>query len=101
MNVTIIGAISIILSFIAIIKKDDNMLLKLVVIFSVFTASIAIDSFLVILPFEIPMILWIIKQLIYFIKRRKELNFKNLREEFNKNRIMRAFIFIIITIITS
>ncbi len=101
MNVTIIGAMSIILSFIAIIKKNDNMLLKLVVIFSIFTASIAIDSFLVILPFEIPMVLWIIKQLIYFIKKRKELNYKNLREEFNKNKIMKAFIFIIITIITS
>lgn len=101
MNITIIGAVSIILSIISIIKKNDNMLLKLVIIFSVFTAAIAVDSFLVILPFEIPMVLWIIKQLIYFIKRREEFNFKNLREVFNKNKIVRAFIFIIITIITS
>ena len=66
MFITFIGIISLLLSVIAFIKDEDK-LLELAMFFSVFTAAIAIGievSTTPIWPFEIPVIFWIIKQII-------------------------------------
>ena len=76
MEITFIGIIVIILSIIAFIK-DEDWLLGLVIFLSTFVAAQAIDikvTTTAIVPFEIPLVLWILKQVINFITLRQKHN---------------------------
>jgi len=100
MSITLIGAVSIVLSLIALVLNNDKMLLKLVIIFSVFTAAIALDFHLVILPYEIPMALWLFKQ-IYKSLKNKELSLNKFKDTLKNNKIFTALLILIIVIIIS
>ena len=98
MEITRIGAVVIILSVIAFIK-NENMLLELGMFFSVFTASMAIGiqaTTTPIWPFEIPIILWILKQFINLISGKMKLDIK--KNTVSKKIIIALGIFIIIMI---
>lgn len=103
MEITIIGVITIILSIIAFIKNED-WLLGLIVFFSTFTAAVAIDihsTTTAILPFEIPLILWIIKQFFNFIKYRPKINKEVIKSTLKNNKIFTALLIFTILLIIS
>ena len=103
MSLTLIGIIVIILSIIAFIK-DEDWLLGLVIFFSTFTAAAAIDikaTTTAIVPFEIPLVLWILKQVINFLKTKPKISIDEIKKIFRENKIFTAlFIFTLIMLIS-
>ena len=101
MEITFIGLVVIILSIIALIK-NENWLLGLIVFFSTFTAAQAIGISALggaLLPYEIPLILWIGVQIFSYIFNPKQL--VEVKEALKRNKLFRAiFIFSIISIIS-
>ena len=95
MNITIIGAIVIILSVIAFIRNED-WLLGLVIFFSTFTAAAVLDTTITessaITPFKIPLYLWLLKQGINFIKFIPKLNMDIIKNTLRENKIFTALL---------
>ena len=99
--ITLIGIISLILSIIALFK-NDKWLLKLVIFFSVFTAAVASSSPITILPFEIPMIFWVLIQIINWIRSsEKKETLTIIIGYFKTNKIYRAIVFLAIALTLS
>lgn len=103
MEITLIGIIVIIFSIVAFIKNED-WLLYAVIFSSTFVAAMALNIFkttTAIIPFEIPMILWILKQLINTIKYRKKISIDIIKSTLKNNKLFTAlFIFSVIIIIS-
>lgn len=98
MEITIIGAASIILSIYAFLK-DEKLLLKFIMFFSVFTAAIAIDIKATTTPiyvFEIPMVLYIMKVFIYWFKNKDKIDFNNC---IKNNRIFKLLIVFLLVVL--
>lgn len=98
--VTLIGIIALILSIIAFFKSE-KWLLNLVIFFSVFTAAIAFINPITILPFEIPMILLLLRYVIDFIKTKKKIDFDIIRKTIKNNKIFTAFLLFAIALTIS
>ena len=103
MEITIIGAITIIISIYAFLK-NENLLLDIVIFLSTFVAASAINIYpttTAIVPFEIPLVLWVIKQCLNLLKNRKNLTKEKIKKIFKENKIFIAlFIFFIVIIIS-
>ena len=97
MEVTIIGAIDIILSIYAFLRKE-NMLIGLVAFFSVFTAAMAVNIGTPISLVEIPMILWIVKQGINLLRNIKKITKNDIKDIFKNKFFVATVIFIIVVI---
>lgn len=103
MEITIIGIIVIILSIIAFIK-DEDWLLGLVIFFSTFVAAGAVDiksTTTAIVPFEIPLVLWILKQGINFIKAKSKIDMNTIKKTLKENKMFTALLIFTIIIIIS
>ena len=98
--VTVIGIISLILSIIAFFKSE-KWLLNLVIFFSVFTAAIAFIEPITILPFEIPMMLLLLKYVLNFIKEKKKITLNDIKETIKTNKIFTAILIFAIALTLS
>ena len=103
MEITIIGAITIIISIYAFLK-NEYLLLDIVIFLSTFVAASAINIYpttTAIVPFEIPLVLWVIKQCLNMFKNRKNIEKEKIKNIFKENKIFIAlFIFFIVIIIS-
>ena len=98
--VTVIGIIALILSIIAFFKSE-KWLINLVIFFSVFTAAIAFINPITILPFEIPMMLLLLRYVIDFIREKKRINLNDIKEIIKTNKIFTAILIFAIALTLS
>ena len=101
MEITLLGAITIILSIYAFFK-DKKLLLYIMVFLSTFTAANLIHITVTttpVLTFEFTGVIWLLRELIDFIKSKPQINKDVIIKKFKENRLAVAFMFFIITII--
>ena len=89
--VTVIGIIALLLSIIAFFKSE-KWLINLIIFFSVFTAAIAFINPVTILPFEIPMMLLLLKYAVAFIKNKPKIDFTIIKSTIKNNKIFTAIL---------
>jgi len=103
MEITFIGVVVIILSIIAFLKNED-WLLGLTMFFSTFTAASALNIYpttTAIVPFEIPLVLWIIKQFIDIIKDIKNIKKENIKNLIKQNKIFTSLLIFTVAMVIS
>lgn len=100
MEPTIIGVIVIVLSIIAFFK-NEYWLLYLTVFFSTFTAASIFTSGITLTLYKVPMLLWILKQIIIFIKSKSKITLKKVKSILKENRLFIAILIFMFLIIVS
>lgn len=103
MEITFIGTVIIVLSIIAFLK-DEDMLLGVTIFFSTFTAAISLNitvTTTIIISYIIPMLLWMVKQVLNIIKNRKSLTIANIKTILKENKLFTALLFFTISIVIS
>ena len=103
MEISIIGVVTLFLSVLFFIKSE-KWLLYLIVFLSTFTAASAINLNMIdyaVIPYEIPMCLWMLKQIINLIKNRKILKKDSIKKELKENKLFIALLFFIVSLILS
>lgn len=103
MEITILGAITAVVSIYAFFR-NEKLLLYMLVFLSTFTAAQLFNITITTTPivvFEFTGGMWILREIVNFIKKKEKINVKTIINKFKENKLATAFLIFIIAIILS